>query len=134
MSSVGIDQNTGKVLVGWPHVAQSINKIVMTEIGSRVERRDFGSGFGGLIDKPQNAETTLAFFMAIAEALEPRLVRSSIYGEPRFSLTAIRADLQTPGILQLSLMGDYYPDGHREAFTEAQQRELIIMVPAAPLN
>lgn len=134
MTSVGIDQNTGRVLVGWPHVAQSLSKIVMTEIGSRIERRDFGSSLGSLIDRPQNDETTLAFFMALAEAIEPRLVRGSVYGEPRFNLTAIRIDLRTPGVLLVSLKGDYYPEGHLQETLTSQQRELVIEVPAVSLS
>lgn len=134
MTSVGIDQNTGKVLVGWSHVAQSINKIVTTELGSRVERRDFGSRLSTLIDQPQNEESLLDFFMAIAEALQPRRVRNSIYGEPRFDLVAISVDVKTPGLLLMSLMGDYYPDGHKSMPASPQRRQLIIEVPATELN
>lgn len=134
MTSVGIDQHTGKVLVGWPHVVQSIIKIVMTELGSRVERRDVGSRLISLLDKPQNEETMLQFFMAIAEALEPRIVRGSIYGEPRFSLTAISFNLSKPGVVPISLMGNYYPDGHKNTSSTPQPRDLVIEVPAASLT
>lgn len=134
MTSVGIDQSTGKVLVGWPHVAQSINKIVTTELGSRIERRDFGSRLSTLIDQPQNEETLLDFFMTIAETLQPRRVRNSIYGEPRFDLIAISVDVKTPGLLLMSLMGDYYPDGHKSVAASPQRQRLVIEVPATELN
>lgn len=131
MTSVGIDQNTGKVLVGWAHVAQSIVKIVSTELGSRVERRDFGSRLPNLIDQPQNEESLLDFFHSLAEALEPRVVRNSIYGEPRFDLIAVGLDVKTPGVLAVTLAGDYYQDGHR---TTPLRKQLVIEVPATPLN
>lgn len=134
MTSVGVDQNTGRLLLGWDHVVQSILKIVKTEIGTRIERRDFGSAIGAMIDRPQNPETVLKVFMALAEALEPRRVRDSIYGEPRFGLTAIRIDMAEPAIVRLSLMGDYYPTGHLQQTLNGQRKELVIEVPAVPLN
>lgn len=63
-------------LDGWQHLVQSIRDIVMTPIGSRVLRRDYGSQVPNLIDRPINEETRLDFFIATAEALdkwEPRV-------------------------------------------------------------
>lgn len=134
MTSVGIDQNTGKVLVGWAHVSQSIHKILTTELGSRIERRDFGSSLSSLIDKPQNEETMLKFFMAIAEALEPRRVRNSIYGEPRFALEAVSLDARTPGIVAVSVSGLYFPDGHKGRIFETDRRILVVKINAPTLQ
>lgn len=128
MSSVGIDANTGQPLVGWKHVEQSIVKIITTEIGERVQRRDFGSAFPTLLDRPQNEETVLKFYVAIAEALEPRMVRGNIYGEPRFQLQLINIDVTTPGAAQLSLSGDYLPDGHKGKIANATATELRIPI------
>ena len=128
MTSVGIDRNTGAVLVGWPHVAQSIVTIVTTEIGERVQRRDFGSLVPALLDRPQNEETLMAFFMAIAEAIEPRRVRSSIYGEPRFQLMQIMVDVTTPGRVSIGMTGDYLPNGHKGRTDGAQRVDLRVPI------
>lgn len=129
MTSVGIDANTGKILVGWAHVAQSINKIVSTEAAARLERRDLPAGVTGLIDAPQNEETILDFFFKVAEALEPRRVRNSIYGEPRFDLIAVTLNAKTPGIVAITVTGDYYQDGH-----VTSSKQLVIEVPAPSLE
>lgn len=39
----GVDRNTGKVLTGWDHCAQSILDIVSTAIGARTLARPYGS-------------------------------------------------------------------------------------------
>lgn len=125
MSSVGIDAVTGKVLTGWPHVEQSIGKILTTELGSRVERRDFGSLIPRLIDQPQNEENILNFFIAAAEALEARIVRGHQYGEPRFNLTALAFDATVAGHVVLEVKGDYLPNGHRGDSTGSSPRLVI---------
>ena len=40
---VGIDRRTGAMMVGWPHVLQSIETILMTRYHERVLRRWAGS-------------------------------------------------------------------------------------------
>jgi len=122
------------VIFGWAHVAQSITKLITTELAARLERRDLVSPIPGLIDAPQNEETILAFYLAIAETLEPRRVRNSIYGEPRFDLTAVNLNAKVPGAVSVSLQGDYYPDGHKTATSRSQPMTLAISVPAVPLN
>jgi len=131
MTSVGIDAHTGQVIVGWAHVAQSIIKLVTTEIGSRLERRDLASYMPRLIDRPQNEEYILDFFMSIALALEPRQMKYSIYGEPRFDLIAIGINASTPGALVTSLTGDYLPDGHKDFGSPAVRKTLVIPIPLA---
>lgn len=110
---VGVDRHTGKLLVGWDHVRQSISTIVRTDFFERHQRRDLGSGIPSLVDKPQNEETILKFFMAVAIALEPRQMAHSVYGEPDFRLIAIGVDASTPGVLTASLVGYYYEDGRQ---------------------
>lgn len=134
MTSVGIDRKTGAILVGWPHVAQSIVTIVTTELGERVQRRDFGSNVPGLIDRPQNQETLLQFFVAIAEALEPRQVRNSIYGEPRFLVEQILVNVDTPGEMVVAMTGTYLPDGHKGQFAGASRQQLRIPISTGSLN
>lgn len=78
---LGMDRNTGMRLEGWPHVAQSIGDILTTRVGTRVERRPYGSDVPNLIDKPQNDDTIMNLFSEIAIALdrwEPRVLLKNI--------------------------------------------------------
>ena len=73
---IGVSRTTGKALSGDAHLAQSIGDILTTPIGTRVMRRDYGSGLAGLIDAPLNALTRLRLYAAAALAIhrwEPRL-------------------------------------------------------------
>ena len=84
---LGMDRLTGAPLDGAAHLAQSIGDILLTPIGSRVMRRDYGSLLFELIDAPTNAATRLRLFSAVAGAIarwEPRLrlTRVTLSGEP----------------------------------------------------
>lgn len=73
---IGMDRNTGKACAREQHLAQSIGDILTTPIGSRVERRDYGSMLFELIDQPLNGATRLLAYAATAFAIrrwEPRL-------------------------------------------------------------
>ena len=73
---IGVDAATGKPLSGNAHLAQSIADILMTPIGSRVARRDYGSALFELMSRPMNGVGKIRIFAAIATALarwEPRL-------------------------------------------------------------
>ena len=78
---IGVDATTGRVIEGEQHLAQSIACILTTPIGTREQRRDFGSLLPELIDQPFNDETRLRLFGATATAL--------MRWEPRISLTRI---------------------------------------------
>ena len=64
MSSV-----TGKALAERDSIKQSIGDIVMTPIGTRLMRRDYGSIVPFLIDQPLNGLTQLRVASAIVDAL-----------------------------------------------------------------
>lgn len=81
---IGIEATTGKKLEGMAHLGQSIGDILMTPLGSRVMRRDYGSLLPELIDQPFNDATRMRLFGATALALmrwEPRirLVRVQLF-------------------------------------------------------
>lgn len=72
----GMDAATGRWLDDDAHLVQSIARILTTPIGTRVQRRDFGSLLPELIDQPFNSTTQLRLYGAAATALmrwEPRL-------------------------------------------------------------
>lgn len=72
----GMCRHTGKRLEGWDHIKQSLDVIFTTRIGTRLERRGFGSAAPALIDKPSLNEKILDYYISIAEAIdayEPRV-------------------------------------------------------------
>lgn len=72
----GMDASTGRWLDDDAHLVQSIARILTTPIGTRVQRRDFGSLLPELVDQPFNSTTQLRLYGAAATALmrwEPRL-------------------------------------------------------------
>lgn len=87
---MGLDRTTGKLLTGLAHVQQSIRDILITPLGSRVERRHYGSRLFDLIDSPTTPSRALDVFAAVAEALRPRVIDGVQYGEPRIRLNRIR--------------------------------------------
>lgn len=66
-----LDSKTGRRLESIEHLKQSIAIILTTPLGSRLERRTFGSLLPGLIDAPFNPATR-----ACAAAMQPRSVPS----------------------------------------------------------
>ncbi len=72
----GMCRHTGKPLSGWDHIRQSLDVLFTTRVGTRLERRPFGSSGPNLVDKPITSETVLDHFVSIAEAIdqfEPRV-------------------------------------------------------------
>jgi len=114
----GMNRHTGRRLEGWDHVRQSLNDILTTAVGERVERRRYGADAGGLLDRPMTPATLLDVFVTIAQAIAPRQINGREYGEPRFDLATIRPHEAGPdGRLTLELVGLYYPRGHLGDFT-----------------
>ncbi|MFP1869269.1 GPW/gp25 family protein [Lonsdalea quercina] len=71
----------GSVLDDDSHLHQSVSDILLTPIGSRVMRREYGSAVFSLIDQPDNAVTRLKLMSAACMALwrwEPRLTPVSV--------------------------------------------------------
>lgn len=88
----GMNAGTGYAVTDNAHIVQSISDILLTPIGSRVMRRDYGSQLFDLIDQPvDNAITRLRVMSAIYSALYA--------WEPRISLTSI--SISAPGAGQL---------------------------------
>lgn len=75
-SLTGMNRQTGAVLSGDEHLAQSIADIISTPLGTRPMRRDYGCLLPELIDRPLTLTTRLLASVAIAMALarwEPRI-------------------------------------------------------------
>ena len=98
-----MDSSTGKGLAGLDHLRQSVRDILTTPIGSRVMRRDYGSGLHALVDAPMNRATIVEIMAATATALRK--------WEPRIKVETVRVDKVEEGKLEVSLTARYLPSG-----------------------
>ena len=74
--AMGMSRQDGTLLQPSDHLKQSIYDILLTPLGSRLMRRDYGSLLPFLIDQPINQATKLRLMSAIATAIvkwEPRV-------------------------------------------------------------
>jgi phage baseplate assembly protein W len=133
---VGMDRTTGKILVGWPHVEQSIGTIFRTRFHERILRQWVGSFVPHLLGKNLVQHTFTQFFWAIASALdlwEPcyRLVRVFVKnrstGTPLTSAEEVRR-----GEVQFENQGMYMPRGHLGDFTPETERAVGWVPRASP--
>ncbi|MDU4425363.1 MAG: GPW/gp25 family protein [Raoultella sp.] len=79
------------------HVWQSVNDILLTPVGSRLMRRNYGSLCPGLIDSPKNDVTRLQLMSATVIALSA--------WEPRIVLDAINVTYSNSGAVTAELSG-----------------------------
>ena len=99
----GMDRNTGHLLSGIEHLHQSITDLLTTPIGSRLMQRTYGSRLYELVDAPINRNTLVEIYMAVAQALNR--------WEKRFKLHQVQVTHIEPGCVQISLVGEYRPNG-----------------------
>lgn len=99
----GMSATTGKSISGLDRLRQSVEDILTTPIGSRVERRDYGSKLFLLIDKPVNAGWLVDLYAYTAEALDK--------WEPEFSLSQVKVASVDAGHPTIDLYGTYLIDG-----------------------
>lgn len=81
MSWLGMNAATGRAISATDHIIQSVRDILITPVGSRVMRRDYGSELFYLIDQPQHQATRLRLMAATVQAL--------INWEPRITITKV---------------------------------------------
>ncbi|AXH63568.1 GPW/gp25 family protein [Providencia huaxiensis] len=81
MRYCGMNRMDGKIISDIEHIRQSVRDILITPIGSRIARRNYGSLLSELIDQPQNPALKLQLMSACYTAL--------IKWEPRILLTRI---------------------------------------------
>ncbi|MDX7987660.1 baseplate assembly protein [Xenorhabdus sp. 12] len=97
MNYLGMDSHTGRALSDSDHIRQSIADILMTPIGSRIMRREYGSLLPNLIDQPQNPALRLKIMSACYMAL--------LRWEPRIRLQTIRYQHADQGALSVEISG-----------------------------
>lgn len=109
-----MDRTTGRRVTGIAHLQQSVADILTTPLGSRLQRRTYGSLLPSLIDAPDNAATRLRCYAAIASAL--------MNWEPRLRIT--RVGMQSgdkPGQAVVTLEGEHLPSGQTVGLSAALQ-------------
>ena len=95
-----MNRNTGRRVTGMEHLKQSIADILTTPLGTRLERRTYGSLLSSLIDQPDNGSTRLRCYCAIASAL--------MKWEPRLRVTRVGITSgNKPGQATVDLEGEY---------------------------
>ncbi|HIA4363863.1 TPA: GPW/gp25 family protein [Klebsiella pneumoniae] len=93
----GMNRNTGLGISDTEHVSQSMRDILLTPVGSRVMRREYGSLLSALIDMPQNPALRLQIMVACYSAIQK--------WEPRIRLTAIRFETGDAGEMYVDITG-----------------------------
>lgn len=95
-----MNRTTGRRITGLAHLKQSVADILTTPLGTRLERRTYGSLLPSLIDQPDNARTRLRCYAAIASAL--------MKWEPRLRVTRVgMTSGEQPGQATVDLEGEY---------------------------
>lgn len=67
---LGMNRNTGLGISDTEHISQSMRDILLTPVGSRVMRREYGSLLSALIDMPQNPALRLQIMVACYSAIQ----------------------------------------------------------------
>ena len=132
-SSTGISENGLQPLSDWRHVEQSIRKILMTPLGSRVMLREFGSELWDLVDQKMTQANILKIYSAAAVAIhrwEPRFrMRQGTVDVAGFAATqdgrTVRAGAN--GLVSLQILGTYFPKGHLGDYSIAESAETRVI-------
>lgn len=114
----GIDRRTGKLLVGWPYVIQSVETIMTTGFFVRVMRPHVGSNAHKLIGELANQRTAMRFRWALALAI---LQFVPNFKPERIDQVEVDRDGRTAWVID----GIYYPRGHLGDFTHGSRRSLV---------
>ncbi|HAY4532459.1 TPA: baseplate assembly protein [Escherichia coli] len=93
----GMNRNTGLGISDTEHISQSMRDILLTPVGSRVMRREYGSLLSALIDMPQNTALRLQIMVACYSAIQK--------WEPRIRLTAISFETGDAGEMYVDITG-----------------------------
>ncbi len=84
-----ISKTTGALISRDEHIRQSISTILFTVIGTRIQRRDFGSYLFDLIDAPTTLRTQQVLIAVIADAI--------VRWEPRIRMSGTTVQVNTDG-------------------------------------
>lgn len=115
---LGMNSQTGLSISEVEHIRQSVRDILVTPVGSRVMRREYGSLLSALIDQPQTPALRLQIMAACYSAIQR--------WEPRVSLSTITVERgEDDGAMYVDMTGTRF--GIRPAFFYHPSTELNVM-------
>ncbi|KAF1367178.1 MAG: GPW/gp25 family protein [Yokenella regensburgei] len=94
---LGMNRGSGMSITDGEHISQSVRDILITPIGSRVMRRNYGSLLSALIDQPQNEALRLQIMVACYSAVQK--------WEPRMRLSNITFERAETGAMYVDITG-----------------------------
>lgn len=109
MRYLGMNRENGAPISDIEHLRQSVTDILLTPIGSRIARRQYGSLLSALIDAPQNPALRLQLMAACYTAIQR--------WEPRITLTGMSVTPGEAGQLQVDIEGRDTPTRNPVAFS-----------------
>ena len=110
----GIDDKTGKLIVGFPHCRQSLRKIWTTRTNVRLMRLAFGANLRDHLSEDLTP--------ALALDIYDDLVTAAHRWEPEYRVTSLRfVKLTEQGGLGLAYSGLYYPEGRFGNYSIVEQ-------------
>lgn len=135
---VGIDRLTGKMLVGWPHVEQSIATLFSTRYHERIFREYVGSFVPHILGENTVESVITRFFWAMATAIS---LWEPCYDVKRVALVRMEGQELTPyeilrqntinelrqGHARFQLIGIYMPRGHLGDRTPDSTRTMTLL-------
>lgn len=126
MASAGMDRESGRLLTNFDHVAQSVGKVLTTQITERIMREWFGFPGFAMLGENMNRRNLARFLQLIAIALTKRQL-NGLPAEPRFRVIKVTPlVVGRDGAFECRLEGLYLPRGHLG--DERTERELAIGV------
>ena len=123
---VGMDRRTGKIMVGWPHVEQSLGMIFSTRFHERPLRRWVGSFVPHILAENMTERAISRFYWAIAGAID---LWEPCYRIKRVSLYGTSSDIYRTGGLNVQNYGIYRPRAHLGDTTPEQRRSIGLISP-----
>lgn len=97
VSYTGMNPQEIGAITDQDHLWNSVRDVLMTPLGTRVMRRDYGSLIPALLDEPKNEVTRLRCMSAVAIALAQ--------WEPRIALNTVSVTWENGGAATIELGG-----------------------------
>lgn len=107
MAYRGMNASTGRPLGDVAHIRQSVRDILVTPVGSRVMRREYGSLLPDLIDQPLHGATRMRAYAATVMALAR--------WEPRIRVTAVAFETGEAGRLTVTMTAQRTDEARNQA-------------------
>lgn len=133
---VGVDRRTGKILLGFDHVFQSMQVIYATRYHERVLRRWCGSLVPHLLGQNITVQYVTRFYFAMASALdlfEPGYQMRRVHVAqreptriPNESALTSAIDVRR-GAIKFQHVGSYIPRGHLGDMTPEDRRGINLL-------